>query len=317
MSEAKPWRAVLVPDEGQRAVSSDYFRSEQHLRAEGVTHSLIVEDGAGRALRVPLIVRPIEGTPYRDAVSPYGFPGAELNGLSEMPVDAIDWRGTELVSIFLRDRIGGPYCFQGGRVRKEVFLIDPKLPVRLREDHGEDIRLNGRRGYVTSCVPAKDATPEQREALKALHRRTVERGLAGARSAITDAWFDQSYTCPFAWLVATRAPDGAMASCSLAVLSDGLLHDFVGGTADAYLEHAPGKNAFPVLIELAEKLRASVHLGSGLTPGDELERFKRGFANATSQFQTHDLICDPDVYARLCQGHAGEGFFPAYRAPRS
>jgi hypothetical protein len=311
MSEAKPWRAVLVPDEGRRAVSSDFFRSEQYLRAEGVTHSLIVEDGEGRALRVPLVVRSIEGTPYRDAVSPYGFPGAELNGLSEVPGDAIDWRGTELVSIFLRDRVGGPYCFEGGRVRREVFLIDPKLPVRFRDDHGEDIRGNARKGYVTTCVPVKEASLEQREAFKALPLRTL------ARRSFTDAWFDEVFTCPFAWLVTTRAPDGAVASCSLAVLSDGLLHDFLSATADAHLAHAPEKNAFPVLIELAEKLRASVHLGGGLTPGDDLERFKRGFANATSQFRTHDLVCDPDVYARVSQGHAGADFFPVYRAPRS
>ncbi|MBZ4373691.1 GNAT family N-acetyltransferase [Corallococcus sp. AS-1-6] len=312
-----PWRAVLVPDGGQRAVSADYFRSEQHLRAEGVTHSLIVEDGAGRALRVPLIVRPIEGTGYRDAVSPYGFPGAELNGLSEVPVDAIDWRGTELVSIFLRDRIGGPYCFAGGRLRGEVCLIDPKLPLKFRGDHGADIRRNARLGYVSSVVPVKDSTQEQRQALKAIHRQTLARQQDGVRYSFSDAWFEEVFTCPFAWLVTTRAPDGAVASSALVVLSDGLLHDFIDGTADAYRMHSPAKNEFPVMVELAEKLEACVHLGGGVRPGDGVERFKRGFANAMSRFYTHDIICDPEAYAQLSQGHAGEDFFPAYRAPRS
>ncbi|NNC20794.1 GNAT family N-acetyltransferase [Corallococcus exiguus] len=317
MNPVAPWRAVLVPDGGQRAVSSDYFRSEQHLRAEGVTHSLIVEDGEGRALRVPLIVRPIEGTHYRDAVSPYGFPGAELNGLSEVPVDGIDWRGTELVSIFLRDRIGGPYCFAGGRLRTEVCLIDPKLPVKFRSDHGADIRRNARRGYVSAAVPVKDSTQEQREALKSIYRQTMDRNQAGERYYFSEAWFEEVFTCPFAWLVTTHAPDGAVASSALVVLSDGLLHNFIGGTADAYLVHSPAKNEFPVMVELAEKLDASVHLGGGVRPGDGIERFKRGFANAMSQFYTHDLICDPEAYAQLSQGHAGEDFFPAYRAPRS
>ncbi|MFP2897458.1 GNAT family N-acetyltransferase [Corallococcus sp. 4LFB] len=298
-------------------MSSDYFRSEQHLRAEGVTHSLIVEDGAGRALRVPLIVRPIEGTGWRDAVSPYGFPGAELNGLSEVPVEAIDWRGTELVSLFLRDRIGGPYCFAGGRLRAEVCLIDPKLPVRFRSDHGADIRRNARRGYVSAAIPAKDAPREQREALKAIYRQTLVRNQAGARYFFTDAWFEEVFTCPFAWLVTTRAPDGGVASAALLVLSDGLLHHFVGGTADAYQVHSPAKNEFPVMVELAERLEACVHLGGGVRPGDGVERYKRGFANAMSRFHTHDLICDPEAYARLSQGHAGGDFFPAYRAPRS
>jgi hypothetical protein len=194
-----------------------------------------------------------------------------------------------------------------------VCLIDPKLPVRFRGDHGADIRRNARRGYVSSVVPVKDSTQEQREALKSLHRRS----LAGERYPFSDAWFEEVFTCPFAWLVTTRAPDGAVASASLVVLSDGLLHDFIGGTADAYLMHAPAKNAFPVMVELAEKLDASVHLGGGVTPGDGIEQFKRGFANAMSRFYTHDLICDPEAYARLSQGHAGGDFFPAYRAPRS
>ncbi|RKH37437.1 GNAT family N-acetyltransferase [Corallococcus sicarius] len=310
MKPAIPWRAVLVPDQGQRACTADYFRSEQHLRAEGVTHSLIVEDGEGRALRVPLIVRPIEGTSYRDAVSPSGFPGAELNGLREVPPDAIDWRGTELVSLFVRDRIGGPRCFAGGTLRSEVCLIDSRQPLTFRADHAADIRRNMRLGYASTCVPVRESSPEQREGLKQVYRQTLARTDAGERRALTDAWFDEVFTCDFAWLVTTRAPDGAVASCALAVLSDGLLHHFLGGTADAYLAHAPEKNELPVLVELSAKLEAPVHLSSGVRPKD-------GFANATSCFYTHELICDPEAYAPLSRGHAGAGFFPAYRAPRA
>src|SRR5687767_5486958 len=121
-------RAFLIPDEGKSALTEDYFRSAHHLRAEGVTHTLVVDGGAAGALRLPLIVRPIEGTPYRDAISPYGYPGGVLDGLSEVPKEAVDWRGSELVSIFVRDRIGGPCCFAGGTVRNEVSLIDSTRP---------------------------------------------------------------------------------------------------------------------------------------------------------------------------------------------
>ncbi|RKH58446.1 GNAT family N-acetyltransferase [Corallococcus llansteffanensis] len=311
------WRAVLVPDGGQRACSADYFRSEQHLRAEGVTHSLIVEDGEGRALRVPLIVRPIEGTRHRDAVSPYGFPGAELNGLSEVPPEAIDWRGTELVSILVSDRVGGPSCFAGGRPVSEVCVLDSGRPVRFRDDHIADIRRNTRLGYVGTCLPVRQAPPEQREALKQLSRRPLARDLTGTRPSFTDAWFEEVFTCGFAWLVGARAPDGAVASASLVVLSDGYLHTLVGGTADAYAAHAPAKNELPVLVELSAKLQAPINLGGGLQPGDDLERFKRGFANATARLCAHELICDPQAYAALSRGQAAPGRFPAYRAQAS
>ncbi|RYZ42113.1 MAG: GNAT family N-acetyltransferase, partial [Myxococcaceae bacterium] len=191
------------------------------------------------------------------------------------------------------------------------------LPVKFSGDHGADIRRNARRGYVSAAVPVKDSTQEQRDALKAVYRQTLVRDGAGERYFFSDAWFEEVFTCPFAWLLTTRAPEGAVASSSLVVLSDGLLHPFIGGTADAYLAHSPAKNAFPVMVELAEKLEASVHLGGGVRPGDGIELFKRGFANAMSRFYTHDIICDPEAYAQLSREHAGGDFFPAYRAPRS
>ena len=73
-------KAVLVPDAGKLARSEDYFRSEHHLRAEGVTHTLVIEGAGAGSLRLPLIVRPIERTPYRDAVSPYGYPSGVMDG---------------------------------------------------------------------------------------------------------------------------------------------------------------------------------------------------------------------------------------------
>jgi hypothetical protein len=50
-------------------------------------------------------------------------------------------------------------------------------------------------------------------------------------------------------------------------------------------------------------------------PGDGLEDFKRGFANAELPFFTHEIVCDAATYARLSEGREGARFFPAYRAP--
>jgi hypothetical protein len=53
-----------------------------------------------------------------------------------------------------------------------------------------------------------------------------------------------------------------------------------------------------------------------MQPGDSLEAFKQGFANARFRLYTHELICNPDVYAHLSEGGPHAGYFPAYRAPR-
>jgi hypothetical protein len=99
--------------------------------------------------------------------------------------------------------------------------------------------------------------------------------------------------------------------------SDALLHYFLGGTADDLLEHSPFKSTVAAMIDLAADADLPLNLGGGLTPGDALEHFKRGFANDTAPFYTHELVCDPEAYERLSAGRAAPpgGFFPLYRAP--
>ncbi|WP_237726605.1 GNAT family N-acetyltransferase [Corallococcus coralloides] len=310
-------RAVLVPDQGASALSEDYFRSAHHLRAERVTHTLVIEDGEQHALRVPLIVRPIEGTPYRDAISPYGFPGGALSGLREVSKDAVDWTGTELVSIFVRDRVAGPRCFAGGTERNEVFFIDPRLPVEFREMHYRHIRRNLRLGFVSTAREARAVSRADREGFQEAYRQTMVREGASSRYFFSDAYFEELFSSPCAWLATTHAPEGDVASAALCVSSDGMLHYYLGGTADAHLARSPAKNVFGTLADLCSQLGVPLHLGGGIRPGDSLEQFKRSLSNSGSRLHTHELICEPSVYARLSAGRDDTGFFPAYRAPRS
>ncbi|MBZ4330270.1 GNAT family N-acetyltransferase [Corallococcus sp. AS-1-12] len=306
---------MLVPDAGASALSGQYFRSGHHLRAEQVTHTLVVKNDTGGMLHVPLIVRAIEGTPYRDAISPYGFPGGELNGLSEVPAPAVDWRSTELVSIFVRERVQGPRCFTGGTARNEVFFVDPCRLLTPREMHRRHMRRNVRLGFVSTVCAARDAPPEERAGFRDVYRQTMVRDRACHRYFFSDAYFEELFASPEAWLATARAPDGTVASAALVVRSDGLLHYYLGGTADAHLGRSPAKNVFGEMISLSQRLGLPLHLGGGLTPGDGLEDFKRGFSNASGRIHTHEIVCDAAVYATLSEGRAANGFFPAYRSP--
>jgi hypothetical protein len=68
------------------------------------------------------------------------------------------------------------------------------------------------------------------------------------------------------------------------------------------------------MLDLADELGLPLNLGGGVTPGDGLERFKRGFANSELTFHTHEIVCDRGEYDRLSAGIDAGGFFPAYRA---
>jgi hypothetical protein len=75
------------------------------------------------------------------------------------------------------------------------------------------------------------------------------------------------------------------------------------------------KNVVASLIEHSAALSLPLNLGGGISPGDALEEFKRGFANRQETWRTSEIVCDRAAYARLAAGRDRGGFFPAYRAP--
>ena len=117
------------------------------------------------------------------------------------------------------------------------------------------------------------------------------------------------------WLLLASSPDVDAGAGAIAAVSDGVLHYYLGGTADAALEDSPFKNVVVAMLDLADELGMPLNLGGGLVAGDGLEGFKRGFANAELPFVTHEIVCDPGAYERLSAGRDAGGFFPAYRAP--
>ena len=74
------------------------------------------------------------------------------------------------------------------------------------------------------------------------------------------------------------------------------------------------KNVVARLVEHSADLGLPLNLGGGISPGDALEEFKRGFANRQQAWHTSELVCDRAGYERLSAGRDAGGFFPAYRA---
>jgi hypothetical protein len=294
-----PPRASLVEDAGAAAASpSEFFRSPPFLASEGVTHSLAIE-GESWSETLPVIVRAVPGTDRLDAISPYGYPGAEGPPGSPPAPGEVDWSETGLVSVFVRDRIGGPHCLAEGTERARVQIADPGRESGVRKRLGQQIRRNERRGWSVVPRHGPEVTDEERTAFERAYAETMARTGAAERS----------------WLLLAARGDEPPAAGAIAAVSDGYLHYYLGGTAAEALADSPMKNLFAGMIELAEELGMPLHLGGGVSPGDSLDEFKRGFANGTEGFITHEVVCDYEAYEELAGGDsAPEGFFPAYRA---
>jgi Acetyltransferase (GNAT) domain len=302
-------KAHLIDDGGAAASdAAEFFRSPAFLEAEAVTHTLTIDD-----LHVPILIRAIEGTELRDAISPYGYPGArELPGDPPDP-QAIDWSASGLVSVFVRDRIGDRVCFAEGTLRSHVHLAEGTGGVRKRLR--EQIRRNERRGWEMHPVPGPEVEMGQLRDFERAYAETMARTGAAERYLFPTSYFARLLLSERSWLLLAEREGTAM-SGAIAAASDGYLHYYLGGTADEALDDSPMKNLFAAMIELGDQLGLPVSLGGGVKPGDSLDDFKRGFATGQAPWYTHEVICDQAAYEELAPtvGAAAEGFFPAYRA---
>jgi Acetyltransferase (GNAT) domain len=306
-------RTSLIKDGGSAASDPEnFFRAPEFLEAEGVTHTVAIQLD-DRELRVPVVVRAIRGSDRLDAISPYGYPGA--NGVRDDPPDPgeIDWAETGLVSLFLRDRIGEPPSLADGTVRSEVQLVDGEEGIRKRLR--EQIRANERRGWLVESRPGEDVDAAALYGFEGAYGETMARTGAADRYLFSTEYFRAILRSKRSWLLLASRERGAASAGAIAVASDGLLHYFLGGTADDALEDSPMKNLFAAMIALAGELGLPLNLGGGVRAGDSLESFKRGFATATAPFRTHEVIADPAAYQELSPRADAAGFFPAYRTP--
>ncbi len=324
-------RAELIGDRGEAAAGEEFFRSRPFLDAEGVTHTLRIVSNAGELL-APLIVREIDGGPERDAISPYGYPGLverSRGGVRRSlpavaPADtpptpptldpeSIDFSATGLVTIFLRHTLGEPPV-QGASERNVVQIADPALPAKSRGSDRNQINKNLRNGYELSLVPGPETSAAQRAGFLTAYEQTMRRTGAAERYFFAGAYFDRILEFPRTWLALAKAPDGTVAAASIAASSDGYLHYYLSGSADSHLRDSPMKNVVASLVDLAAELGEPLNLGGGITRGDRLEEFKRGFANRELPWHSSELVADPAAYARLSADREAGSFFPAYRA---
>jgi len=309
--------AELIEDRGAAATGEEFFRSAQFLEAEGVTHSLrIAADGID--LLAPLIVGEIEGTEDRDAISPYGYPGLVEGSRGGVPTppaldpESIDFSATGLVTIFLRHTLDQP-PLRGASERNVVQIADPARPPKSRGSDRNQINKNLRNGYGLSLVPGPETSAPQRAGFLAAYEQTMRRTGASERYFFGAVYFDRILEFRRSWLALAHAPDGELAAASIAVVSDGYLHYYLSGSADSHLRDSPMKNVVASLVELSAELGLPLNLGGGISRGDRLEEFKRGFANRELPWQSSEIVADPSAYARLSAGRDAGDFFPAYR----
>jgi hypothetical protein len=242
-------------------------------------------------------------------VGVWGFPPP----LPTISPGSIDWSATGLVSVFVRHTLG-PSPLADATERNVVQIADPELPPKSRPSDRRQVRRNLEAGYELELIPGSETTPEQRAGFLNVYEQTMRRTGAASHYFFSAGYFDRILEADRTWLALAKAPGGSLAAASIAVVSDGYLHYYLSGSADAHLREAPMKNIVARLVEHSLELGLPLNLGGGISPGDALEEFKRGFANRQQPWLTSELVCDERKYSQLGGDRQAGSFFPAYRA---
>ena len=123
-----------------------------------------------------------------------------------------------------------------------VQIADPALPPKSRPSDRRQIRRNLEAGYELRLVPGAETTAAERAGFLDLYEQTMRRTGAAEHYFFGAAYFDRILAAERTWLALAAAPGGELAAASIAAVSDGFLHYYLSGSADAHLREAPMKN---------------------------------------------------------------------------
>ena len=288
----------------------------------------------------PLVLRAV-GNGAHDVISPYGYGGPLFHG--DAPVDELasrfwgffdEWaHDHQVVSEFARLSLFEDTLPHPGRVRRRnMNFVRELVPDRevLWAGCAGKVRQNARRAVRSGVTVWIAEGRELHDEFHRIYSATMER-------LGSDTWyrFDEDFFArlhggfPGRSVYVAAYLEGEAVSIDLMLLGRRTAYYFLGGTDMNASRSRPNDLVKMSVMEwLADRDYRWYVLGGGVTPGDGLERYKRGFAPEGERcFRTAERVLDPVAYAVLVderreraaadgQAWDEEGeYFPAYRAP--
>ena len=330
------------PGEWMHALEScapyDFYHLPQyHAMAEqageGAPRLFVYTEGP-HTIALPLLLRNVDGTDWRDATSVYGYPGP-LASSDAIPATVVEnfqaamldrLRSDRVVTVFSRLH---PLLAQrplleglGSFHTSETVSIDLTLPrdeqrARYRRSFKEAINRLRRAGLTVVHDTAGMYFPD----FVRIYTETMRRVNAADRYFFPPSYFESLRTALGSRMALFMClQDGVPVCGGLFVACNGILQYHLGGTLDAALALAPMKLVMDEVRLWGNQQGLRVmHLGGGTTadPEDPLLYFKRGFSDRRHQFAAWRWVVAPDVYRVLCSAVSAvrTDYFPAYRCP--
>lgn len=300
----------------------------------GEATAVHVTDGRSEML-LPIVIRPIDAT-WRDATSPYGYPGPLVAGPTGSGFAAEALRETAyvlaregVVTLFVRlhPLLGGVPEGVGVAIRHGTTVsVDLSLPAttlwgQTRPGHRREIERARRAGYRVSV----DESWRHLETFRDLYRATMERVGAESYYFFGDDYFDELRAALDGRLrLVVVERNGVIAAAGLFAETARMVEYHLSATDELFAHDAPTKLMLDWVRAWAKDRGARwLHLGGGVGGADDsLLRFKAGFSPLRHPFHTIRIVLLEREYQQLVLDRDPradptrlDGFFPLYRRP--
>lgn len=288
-------------------------------------------------IALPLVLRPIEDSPWFDFTSVYGYCGPVLSkSVEELPDDLISFfehqfnlhcKENDIVSAFSRLH---PFINQKPILQNlgdvldlnKTVSIDLTLPPEIQRRHyNSSCKYEINRLIRNNFIVTSAESENEIDAFVSIYYETMDRVQASKHY-----YFSKDYFYTFlrnnsfgSKLLLAKFEEEIVAG-AIFTYTDKIMQYHLAGTSKKYMALTPMK----LLIDSARHIGNEMglqylHLGGGVGGSDEdsLFRFKAGFSDFYYQFSVWRYITDQEKYDHLVSKKTEQlsdsSFFPLYR----
>lgn len=306
-------------------------------RLENETPVLIkyIEDEV--VIGIPLLLRNIEDTPYKDATSVYGYSGPLSKGLTNnfdntRFIEAFKQYlfDNNIISVFSRLN---PYVSNQDKVFKnlgdiftlgKIVNINLKLDANLQRQKYHRRLKNHTNKSRKNCDIVKANSLKEIEIFAEIYTENMIRVNAKKMYFFCKEYFIKLFNCndfETEILLAIDKETDTVISGALFLKKNGIVQYHLSGTKNDFLHLMPTKLLIDEMrIRATKEGYKTFNLGGGLeaNENDNLFRFKSSFSDDFYLFSIWKLIINQNAYSEVCKKHKiinlDSNFFPLYRS---
>jgi len=329
VNEKSEWRSLLGEFSSYDFVHTYDFHRLSQLNGEGEPVMYVLKDEKNKPLLSwQTLKRPIEGTPYVDLSSVYGYGGPLFSDSCDLPSRfSMVWQRMKddgAVSLFSRMH----------PLFVEAINIDELKGERLGDvviievEQGDEVTSHYRGSHRREIVNALNSGLEITVDLDfksigdfySIYRQSMLDLNASNYYMFSMEYFYRLVSCEdFKVFLIFAELDGKKIAASMFVVTGEIMQYYLSGTVLAHRKIASSKAIIAKAHELARGLGVKkLVLGGGVgSEKDALFKFKSGFSKITKPFYITKKVLNESLYEQLCAARSGgsrkSGLFPEYR----